>query len=112
MVAVVSGPNKCPHCDLFLVPMGRGVASPVRPTRQWPTGGQIKAMSEQPAPPTPREIATRLATLAAEMQDLGACMDYFGGFNARIAQHGAQMVAGGLVVQAWADAVMDEVRAV
>lgn len=102
---------KCLHCDLFLVPMGGRMAVPVRPIRQWPTGGQSKAMSEQPIPPTPREIATRLAAMAAEMQDLGACMDYFGGFNARIAQHGAQMVAGGLMVQAWADAVMDEVRA-
>lgn len=108
----MSGPNKCLHCHLLLVPMGRGVVSSVQPIRQWPTGGQPKAMSEQAVPPTPREIATRLAALAAEMQDLGACMDYFGGFNARIAQHGAQMVAVGLVVQAWADAVMDEVRAV
>lgn len=108
----MSGPNKCQHCDLFLVPTGRGVVSPVRPIRQWPTGGQPKATSDQNVLPKPREIATRLATLAAEMQDLGACMDYFGGFNARIAKHGAQMVAGGLVMQAWADAVMDEVRAV
>jgi hypothetical protein len=106
------GPNKCLHCDLLLVPMAGRPAMPMRPIRQWPTGGKHTAIGDQPVPPTPREIATRLATLGAEMQDLGACMDYFGGFNARIAQHGAQMVAGGLVVQAWADSIIDEARAV
>lgn len=108
----MSVPNKCQHCDLLLAPMAGRTAMPARPIRQWPTGGQPKAMSEQTVPPTPREIATRLVALAAEMQELGACMDYFGGFNGRIAQHGSQMVAGGLVVQAWADAVINEVRAV
>lgn len=108
----MSGMNKCLHCDMMLPPMAGRPAIPLQPIRQWPTDGQPKAMRNQPNPPTPREIATRMAALAAEMQDLGACMDYYGGFNGRIARHGKNMVAGALVVQAWADEVMDEVRAV
>lgn len=108
----MSGLNKCLHCDMMLMPTANRPAIALQPIRQWPTDGHPKAMSNQPSPPTPREIAARMAALAAEMQDLGACMDYFGGFNGRITRHSKNMVAGALVVQAWADEVMDEVRAV
>jgi hypothetical protein len=41
---------------------------------------------------TPAEIVARLRAVAADMESLGAAMDYFGGFNGRMAQHGREMV--------------------
>lgn len=40
--------------------------------------------------PTQIEIATRLRTLAIEMDDIAVCMDYYGGF-AEWAQRGREM---------------------
>lgn len=36
---------------------------------------------------TAEEIARRLREVAAEMEQLGAAMDYYGGFNGRMARH-------------------------
>ena len=33
---------------------------------------------------TPAEIVARLRAVAADMESLGAAMDYFGGFNGRM----------------------------
>jgi hypothetical protein len=52
-------------------------------------------------------IVERLRKLSAEMIDLGAEMDYFGGFG-EIAGHGRDLVGAGHCAQTWADGIMQE----
>jgi hypothetical protein len=51
-----------------------------------------------------RSIVERLRKLSAEMIDLGAEMDYFGGFG-EIAGHGRDLVGAGHCAQSWADGI-------
>jgi hypothetical protein len=53
--------------------------------------------------PTRAEIADRLLKLADEMQDVGAAMDYFGGFDAEMAEHGRELVGAGAIARQWAE---------
>jgi hypothetical protein len=57
---------------------------------------------------TPAEIVARLRTVAAEMESLGAAMDYFGGFGGRMTQHGREMVGAAGIAREWADEIEAE----
>lgn len=46
------------------------------------------------------EIIAALRDLSARMQEVGAAMDYYGGFEPHIADHGRQLINAGFVV-AW-----------
>jgi len=50
---------------------------------------------------THSEIAERLRALAEEMADLGTAMDYFGGFNGRMSQHGMELCGAASIVREW-----------
>ncbi|MCL2658787.1 MAG: hypothetical protein FWD62_15530 [Betaproteobacteria bacterium] len=54
---------------------------------------------------TNAEIIARLRALSAEMQNVGTAMDYFGGFDGKMAQHGTEMVAAGMIAEEWADEI-------
>lgn len=55
---------------------------------------------------TPHTIADRLQQLAAEMLDIAAEMDYFGGFS-QIGKHGKELAAAAMCVQSWADGIRE-----
>lgn len=57
---------------------------------------------------TPAEIVARLRAVAADMEALGAAMDYFGGFNGRMTQHGREMVGAAGIAREWADEIEAE----
>ena len=59
----------------------------------------LEACGERPA--TQTEIAARLRLLAYEMDDIAACMDYYGGF-AKWAQRGREVAGGGNIARQWA----------
>ena len=54
---------------------------------------------------TAKEIARRLREVAAEMEQLGAAMDYYGGFNGRMACHGREMVGAAGIARDWAEEI-------
>lgn len=56
---------------------------------------------------TAEEIARRLREVAAEMEQLGAAMDYYGygGFNGRVARHGREMVGAAGIARDWAEEI-------
>lgn len=54
---------------------------------------------------TAEEIALRLREVAAEMEQLGAAMDYYGGFNGRMARHGREMVGAAGIARDWAEEI-------
>ena len=56
---------------------------------------------------TPQTIADRLQTLAAEMLDVAAEMDYFGGFSL-IGQHGKELAGAAVIAQSWADGIRED----
>jgi hypothetical protein len=51
------------------------------------------------------DIARKLRRLSRQMIDVGTAMDYFGGFDGRMAEHGLELVGAGLVVEEWADEI-------
>ena len=55
---------------------------------------------------TKQELATELRRVAQEMINLGANMDYYGGFDDEIARHGREMVGAGMIAQRWAEEIM------
>ena len=57
---------------------------------------------------TPAEIVARLRAVAADMEALGAAMDYFGGFTGRMTQHGREMVGAAGIAREWADEIEAE----
>jgi hypothetical protein len=50
-------------------------------------------------PSTPSEIASRLERLVDEMEDVGAHMDYYGGFATIWAQHGRELVGAAAIAR-------------
>ena len=66
-----------------------------------------RAMS---TPPTPKEIAHRLRLLSQQMQDLGAAMEYTAGFDGAMAEHGKELLGGGLIANSWATAIEEEMN--
>lgn len=59
---------------------------------------------EQPAPPSQREIASRLRKLAEDMGELAVAMDYYGGFS-EWAKHGRELAGAGETARQWADEI-------
>lgn len=57
--------------------------------------------------PTKLEIAARLRMLAAEMDDVAAQMDYFGGF-AEWSEHSRDMAGAAVVIRIWAAEISKE----
>ena len=51
---------------------------------------------------TRAEIAEALRDLALEMRTLGTAMDYYGGFDTEMSQHGRELFGAGLVAADWA----------
>ena len=51
------------------------------------------------------ELVKRLRELSEQMIQLGADMDYYGGFNAEIAEKGGNLVGAGLIAAEWADEI-------
>ena len=49
------------------------------------------------------DIVNRLRELSEQMIQLGTEMDYFGGFNAEIAEKGKELVGVGIIAKTWAD---------
>lgn len=58
-------------------------------------------MAESEACVTPQAMIERLEKLRDDMRELGAAMDYYGGLNAEIVQHGAELVGAAAVVETW-----------
>lgn len=55
-------------------------------------------------PPTKAQIAARLRTLSAEMDDIAVAMDYYGGLS-EWAQHGREIAGAGAIARQWADKI-------
>lgn len=49
-----------------------------------------------------KTLAAELAELAEKMKELGANLDYYGGFDMELAVRGRQLVGAGQQVQRWA----------
>jgi hypothetical protein len=58
---------------------------------------------------TRQELASRLRSLAAEMQEIGTAMDYYGGLDSVMANNGRTLVGAGFITLKWADDI-DEVK--
>jgi len=54
---------------------------------------------------TRTELVSELRRVSGEMINLGANMDYFGGFYAEIAAHGREMLGAGMIAQHWAEEI-------
>lgn len=54
---------------------------------------------------TKPELAAEIRRVAQEMINLGAQMDYFGGFHSEIAAHGREMLGAGMIAQQWAEEI-------
>lgn len=49
------------------------------------------------------EIIDELRELAQRMKDCGAAMDYYGGFDHEVVQHGGELFRAGIIAGDWAD---------
>lgn len=49
------------------------------------------------------EIIAELRALSERMINCGVAMDYYGGFEPHIAEHGRQMIGAGVIAGDWAD---------
>lgn len=54
-------------------------------------------------PETLQQIIAALRDLSERMKTVGAAMEYYGGFDGAMAQHGKEMVGAGMVADTWAD---------
>ena len=59
---------------------------------------------------TQKELAIRLAALSAELAEIGAAMDYYGGMNQTPLQRGHWLISVASEVQQWADEMIDQSR--
>jgi len=50
-------------------------------------------------------IVNRLRELSEQMIQLGTEMDYYGGFNAEIAEKGKELAGAGMIANGWADEI-------
>jgi crossover junction endodeoxyribonuclease RusA len=72
-------------------------------------GGMVKVTIEPwHESTTVQSLIARLRTLTDDMIDIGASMDYFGGLNAEIVQHGRELIGASAMVEAWADGLEDD----
>ncbi len=60
-----------------------------------------------PHVPMPTEIKRKLTALGEQMLELGAAMEYVGGLDVDMATRGRRMVEAGLVVQEWANTILE-----
>jgi len=56
---------------------------------------------------TKNEIIKALRQLSEDMQEVGAAIDYYYGFNP-LAAHGAEMIGAGIIAGEWADEMEKE----
>lgn len=61
-------------------------------------------------PKGPLGIAKQLRWLAGHMIDIGTSMDYHGGINERMADHGSELVGAGLIAREWAEGIEEECK--
>jgi hypothetical protein len=54
------------------------------------------------------DLARKLRRLSKQMIALGAEMDYHGGFDGRISQHGREMAEAGRLVREWVEGIENE----
>ena len=59
---------------------------------------------------TQKELAIRLAALSAELAEIGAAMDYYGGMADVQVMRGQWLVNAAGQVQRWADEMIDQCR--
>jgi hypothetical protein len=57
---------------------------------------------------TINEIAAALRRLSKRMIDLGVEMNYYGGLNVDMAQHGRELVGAGMIAKEWAGEIESE----
>lgn len=55
-------------------------------------------------PPTPEEIASRMRTIAYEMDCIFVLMDYYGGLS-YWAKHGREIAGAGTIARQWAEEI-------
>lgn len=58
---------------------------------------------------TPKQIAKKLKKLSETMIELGTAMDYYGGFDGQMVQHGRELVGAGLIAKSWAEDIEAEI---
>ena len=49
------------------------------------------------------ELIARIRALADEMREVGAALDYFGGFDSEVAEHGREMIGAAGIAEGWAE---------
>ena len=56
------------------------------------------------------DLPDRLRELSSEMMTTSTAMAYFGGFNAEMADHAAEMAGAAVIAAGWADVIEDELK--
>ncbi|MAO23825.1 MAG: hypothetical protein Unbinned3818contig1000_11 [Prokaryotic dsDNA virus sp.] len=57
---------------------------------------------------TKPELITALRQLADDMETIGAALDYYGGFDYLLAEHGKEILGAALIARGWADGMEGE----
>jgi len=63
-------------------------------------GGSVKKINNIPTAKTLRRIARRLKSVAEQMRQLGADMDYYGGFG-KLGERGREMIGAARMAKGW-----------
>lgn len=58
--------------------------------------------------PSPLELSQELKALSELMVEIGAKMDYYGGFSETGAPRGREMINAAMIVEGWADGIASE----
>lgn len=56
---------------------------------------------------TKQQLENEILALSELMEEVGAKMDYFGGFN-KIGDHGREMIGAAMIAKGWAKGIQDE----
>jgi hypothetical protein len=59
---------------------------------------------------SPRDIVRKLRRLAKHMGEVGAEMDYYGGFDCRMRERGQELVVASFLAREWADQIEKKFR--
>lgn len=54
------------------------------------------------------ELIAEIRRVASEMETLGAAMDYYGGFNSTISEHGKEMIGAAQIARSWATGIEEQ----
>lgn len=57
---------------------------------------------------TRTELIAEIRRVASEMETLGAAMDYYGGFNSTISDHGKKMIGAAQIARDWAAGIEEQ----